>query len=99
MPAVPLRLPGATLRLMRAWLAMVVLLLAGQASAGELRALVTDQRGKPVADAVVSVHPVAGASVPSPPPPRTRTINQVALAFVPYIEVFRPGDKVVFNNG
>lgn len=85
---------------MRGWRAiLLLLLLAGEASAGELRVLVTDQRGKPVADAVVSAEPVVGSTVPAPPAPRTRTINQVALAFVPYIEVFRPGDAVVFNNG
>ena len=77
----------------------MLLLLAADAGAGELRVLVTDQRGKPVADAVVSAQPVAGSVVPEPAPSRTRTINQVALTFVPYIEVFRPGDKVVFNNG
>lgn len=83
---------------MRGWAGILLLLLAGEAGAGQLRVLVTDQRGRPVADAVVSAQPVAGATAPAPPAPRTRTINQVALAFVPFIEVFRPGDSAVFNN-
>lgn len=80
------------------WLGSLLLLAAGTAGAADLRVLVTDQRGKPVADAVVSALPPTGAPAPAAPAPRTHTINQVALTFVPYIEVFRPGDKVVFHN-
>lgn len=83
---------------MRGLTAILLLLVAGAAGAGELRVLVTDQRGKPVADAVVGVHAPPGATAPATPTARTRTINQVALTFVPFIEVFRPGDKVVFHN-
>jgi hypothetical protein len=75
-----------------------LLLAAGSAGAAELRVVVSDQHGKPVADAVVSAVPAPGEPVPAPPPPRSHTINQVALTFVPYIEVFRTGDKVLFHN-
>lgn len=82
------------------WLGCLVLLAATTgAAAAELRVLVTDQRGKPVADAVVGAQPSPGAPAPAPAPPRTHTIDQVSLTFVPYLEVLRPGDKVVFRNG
>jgi plastocyanin len=82
------------------WLGWVLLLATSADAAGaELRVLVTDQKGKPVADAVVGAQPSPGTSLPPPPPARTHTIDQVSLTFVPYLEVLRPGDKVVFRNG
>ena len=83
----------------KAWPGFVLALAANLAAAADLRVLVTDQRGRPVADAVVGVLPPPGAKAPPAPPARTHTVNQVALTFVPYIEVLRPGDKVVFHNG
>jgi plastocyanin len=83
-----------------AWLGCVLLLAtSAQAVGADLRVVVTDQRGKPVADAVVGAQPSPGAPMPPAPPPRTHTIDQVALTFVPYLEVLRPGDRVVFRNG
>ena len=79
--------------------AVLVSVVATQAAGADLRVLVTDQRGQPVADAVVGVLPPPGAPPTAAPAPRTHTVNQVALTFVPYIEVLRPGDKVVFHNG
>lgn len=77
----------------------LALLVCVSAGAAELKVRVTDQRGKPVGDAVVTVLPTGRKAGPVPSPiSHTRTINQVALTFVPYIEVFRPGDKVVFRN-
>jgi plastocyanin len=82
------------------WLGWVLLLATTADAAGaELRVLVTDQKGKPVADAVVGAQASPGAPLPPPAPPRTHTIDQVALTFVPYLEVLHPGDKVVFRNG
>ena len=78
---------------------LLLALVAMPAAAADLRVQVTDQRGRPVADAVVGVLVPPGAKAPPPPPPRTHTVNQVALTFVPYIEVLRPGDAVVFRNG
>ena len=79
--------------------ALLSSLVAVPAAAADLRVLVTDQRGQPVADAVVDVLAPPGSTLPAPPAPRTHTVNQVALTFVPYIEVLRPGDRVVFHNG
>src|SRR6478736_676776 len=87
-------------RMRPTWLAAFLCpLVAAQATAADLRVLVTDQRGQPVADAVVDVLPPPGSTPPAAPAPRTHTVNQVALTFVPYIEVLRPGDRVVFHNG
>jgi hypothetical protein len=79
-------------------LGLLCLVLALPAAAADLHVLVTDQRGQPVADAVVGILPPAGTKTPPLPPPRLHTINQVALTFVPYLDVLRPGDKVVFHN-
>jgi plastocyanin len=83
------------------WLWTGLLLISTASSAADLKIDITDQHGKPVADAIVSVLPdpgVAPAAWPVRPAPRTHTIDQIALTFVPYIQVFRPGDKVVFRN-
>lgn len=72
-------------------------------AAGELEVRVKDRRGAPVADAVVTV--VVRGTVPAvarksaaQPPESARVVDQKALAFTPYIEVFRPGDEVVYRN-
>ena len=68
--------------------------------AGELTVRVTDADGKAVADAVVTVRPQEA----TPPAkvaarkPETRTIDQKDETFVPYVEIFRPGDQVLFRN-
>lgn len=79
------------------WLGILGGLATASAGAGELTVNLTDQRGKPVGDAVVMVELRSGTA-PKPPPRRIKTINQVALTFVPYIQVFRPGDQVMFHN-
>jgi plastocyanin len=70
------------------------------ASAAELSVRIADDHGKAVADAVVTVLPQADAkNAPAAiSAPSTRTIDQKNLTFIPYIEIFRPGDKVVFRN-
>ena len=94
-------------------LAAVALLAAGAASAGELHVIVVDSEGAPVPDAVITVLPPRGAEAfaetfaepgagpgtgAAPEAPQTKTIDQTALRFAPYVEVFRPGDAVVFRN-
>lgn len=84
------------------WLGTLGLLIGTAVGAAELNVSIVDQRGKPVGEAVVTVLPQATAATPikpaQRPAPTTKTINQLALTFVPYIEVFRPGDSVVFRN-
>lgn len=92
------------MRMGPAWLVLLLAVAPGVAAAkdavakvGMLDVRVTDASGAPVADAIVSVRPRAGTGGPKPPAAR-RTIDQKDLAFVPSLEVFRPGDEVVFRN-
>src|ERR1700741_4370322 len=66
------------------------------ATAGGPEGDVHDRRGSPVADAVVTVvvgdHAMGqGRKAPVRPSMPPRVIDQKALAFTPYVEVFRPG--------
>ena len=81
----------------------ILALLGTTAAAAELEVRVTDRNGQPVADAVVSMVVREAASgdprkAPARGPASTRVIDQKALAFTPYVEVFRPGDEVVYRN-
>jgi plastocyanin len=67
-------------------------------AAAELSVDVTDARGRPAANAVIELQPVAAAARPTPPAARTRNIDQKDETFIPYVEIFRPGDSVVFTN-
>ena len=71
---------------------------APPAHAAELVVRVDDGSGHPVADAVVMVSPRGSARKDAAEAPVRRIIDQKALAFIPYLEVFRPGDEVVFRN-
>lgn len=70
---------------------------ACDAVAGQLAVSVADDKGKPVADAVVTLRPL-GAAAPARDKPARHVIDQRNLVFVPYLQVFRPGDEVVFRN-
>ena len=66
------------------------------AAAATLDVQVTDQNGQPVPDAVVTVLPPTAVA---PNAHATQhIIDQKQLAFMPYVEVLRPGDTVVFRN-
>lgn len=79
-------------------LALLAPLAAFAANAAGLEVRIVDQHGAPVADAVVTVMSRDAAATAPAHPPTTRVIDQKNLMFVPYIEVFRPGDSVVFRN-
>jgi plastocyanin len=68
--------------------------------AAELTARIIDTHSAPVTDAVVTIVPKAGTVVPPmrPSAPATRIIDQKNETFIPYVEVLRPGDSVVFHN-
>ncbi|HEU4664962.1 MAG TPA: methylamine utilization protein [Dokdonella sp.] len=70
-------------------------LLVSTVAAAELDVVVVDARGTPAEDAVVSVH---GGGTPPARAPLTHEIDQRSETFIPYVEVFRPGDRVVFRN-
>lgn len=80
-------------------LALLAPLATFVVDAAGLDVRIVDQRGAPVADAVVTVvaHDATASSTPARNP-ETRVIDQKNLMFMPYIEVFRPGDSVVFRN-
>ena len=71
---------------------------ATAAGAAEIEVRVTDSRGQPVADAVVTLVGKRGEAAAVRAPAATRTVDQRNLAFAPYVEVFRPGDQVVYRN-
>lgn len=71
---------------------------AADAVAAELAVRVVDARGAPVPDAVVTSVPRDARAFPAATTPKTHIIDQRNETFIPYIEVFRPGDKVVFHN-
>jgi plastocyanin len=81
---------------------MVVVLLLGSAcsaSAAEVVVHLSDGHGHAVSDAVVMLTPDTGTTAsPSATPPATYIIDQRDETFIPYVQVLRPGDKVVFRN-
>lgn len=92
---------------------LAAMVIATAAPAATLDLVVVDQQGKPVSDAVVTAVPapataVAPASATGKAPAngqgtgpraaRTKTIDQKDLTFLPYVQIFRPGDSVVFRN-
>ncbi|NUS39301.1 MAG: hypothetical protein HOQ02_09805 [Lysobacter sp.] len=79
-----------------AW-GVLALLASGASMAAQLSVAVNDRHGQPVADAVVSLLRRDGGG-PHPPAPVAHAIDQKDLTFVPYVEVMRPGDSVVFRN-
>jgi len=86
------------------WIGIVVwaatLAFAASASAAELKIQVNDDKGHPVGDAVVTVLPQDPAQkIPDRrTASATKIIDQKKETFIPYIEIFRPGDKVLFRN-
>jgi plastocyanin len=81
------------------WLTfLLVSALAATAHAGGLKVSLLDQHGKPVPDAVVTLLPQNTGPASAAHPSAVKTIDQKNLTFIPYIEIFRPGDSVVFRN-
>lgn len=67
------------------------------ALAGELIVRIDDGHGRPAADAVVTARKEGGAGQEQHAA-MIRIIDQREETFVPYVEIFRPGDEVVFRN-
>jgi plastocyanin len=76
---------------------MMLFACALEAHGSELIIAVDDGHGHPTADAVVSLRS-EGAMEPAPRAAMTRVIDQRHETFIPYVEIFRPGDAVVFRN-
>jgi plastocyanin len=80
-----------------AWLAFVCA-LAGVARAGSITVQVGGERMGAVADAVVTLRAQGRDVAVTVRAPVTRSIDQRDETFIPYVEIFRPGDRVVFRN-
>jgi len=79
--------------------AAIVFLLTPNLGAAELTVHITAARAAPVADAVVTITPKPGTAAPAArPAAETRVIDQKNETFIPYVEIFRPGDSIVFHN-
>lgn len=86
------------MNLARSAIVGVGLLLGASAPAAELSVLVTDSHSATIADAVVSLRGEHDQPLRAVPSPITKIIDQRGEAFIPYVEIFRPGDQVVFHN-
>jgi plastocyanin len=84
------------------WVVAVFFACAGlvrPVAAAQLSVHLTDDHGKAISDAVVTLAPDSAISiVAARPPPATHVIDQKDETFIPYVQVFRPGDWVVFRN-
>ncbi|MGB8839930.1 MAG: hypothetical protein WCC64_02565 [Aliidongia sp.] len=74
-----------------------------RAGAGELTAQISDDDGRPVADAVVAMTPVDPTLLAMAPqslwaPLRTGEVDQRDETFFPYVEIIARGGQVVFRN-
>jgi plastocyanin len=82
------------------WRVVVAWLLIGSMGpvwAGQLVVRVSDTGGRAVGDAVVTLTPAAPVPA-TPAAPVTRYVDQRDETFIPYVQVVRPGDRVVFRN-
>lgn len=76
----------------------MLLALTLPVKAGELIVTLADDHGGAASDAVVSLHREGDAE---PAPQRasvTKIVDQRDETFIPYVEIFRPGDQIVFRN-
>lgn len=84
---------------MRFVLALSIALLTASAPAwaASLKLQITDQGGRPLADAVAALYPDTPEAA-KPGPPRDHYIDQKDETFVPLVEVVTVGDTVYFRN-
>ena len=83
---------------MRALAAAVLLIsMAVRAAAGDLTVQIYDGHGQPAGDAVVTLRS-DNAQRADARAPETKIVDQRDETFIPYVEIFRPGDSVVFRN-
>jgi plastocyanin len=68
------------------------------AHAEDLVVRVVDGEGHPVSDSVIALVPQKGVAPPTAASPETRVIDQKDETFVPYVQIMRPGDTIVFRN-
>jgi len=76
----------------------VLLLPAVRLAAGELSVRLDDGHGHPAADAVVTLRKEGGDNGAAQSAATMKIIDQRDETFIPYVEIFRPGDQVKFRN-
>ena len=76
--------------------ALALAFAASGALAGDLRATVRDEQGRPVRDAVVVAVPEGGAS--TGPRAKVDQVEQIDLEFVPGVKAIQAGTSVSFPN-
>jgi len=86
--------PNSILRIL---VAVLMVARTVQANGGELHALVKDQNGQPVEDAVVLATPLDGRNVPLPKQARNE-MDQIDKEYVPHVKVVTANSKVYFPN-
>lgn len=86
-----IRRPAAAL------LSLALLAGAGPAAAAQIAATVSDEEGRPLADAVVVAVPVQGVP-PSAPPAAREIVDQIGQEFVPRVKAILVGTSVFFPN-
>src|SRR6187549_1284243 len=82
---------------MKFLLSCVLIVLALRMQGAEVGAQITDSKGGPVVDAVVSLIPL---DTPAPPvaPTAKAEVAQESQEFMPYVTVIQAGTRVVFPN-
>ena len=76
--------------------ALAIGLYAGLSAAANVQVTVVDQKGAPVADAVVYAMPVSGRLPPAKP--ATAIVDQIKRQFVPLVSVVQSGTSITFPN-
>ena len=75
---------------------LTLLLWGGSAMAAEISAVITDQNGEPLSDAVIYLHSVNGV-VPEFDPGES-AIDQIDKTFIPHVQVVTRNSAVSFPN-
>jgi plastocyanin len=75
-----------------------VLLCTARTRAADVSITITDQKGQPVADAVLSLTRLDAITPPSPPQTEIPEIVQSNKQFSPFVTVVRTGTTVAFPN-
>lgn len=88
---------SVTRRPAAALLSLALLAWAGPAAAAQIAATVSDEEGRPLADAVVVAVPVQGVP-PSAPPAAREIVDQIGQEFVPRVKAILVGTSVFFPN-
>jgi plastocyanin len=77
---------------------LLILSLTRVATAAEVSVQIHDRSGRPISDAVVTLTSDSPSNTTTSTVSKEKVIDQRNETFVPYVELFHPGDRVVFRN-